>query len=123
MYFILTNLGCEFKRDALGADNEIRVICSNIDRSNVERFLEMVFNDTLYTPEPEPLYALKFSTPETYPKLKKQNNVIIAAINRDQSNPGLELINNLLSNEQLNLWNWMIQLFLRKMFMQIINYL
>ena len=100
LYFIFANLGCEFKRDAIGSDNEIRVICSNIDRSNVEHFLKMVFNDTLYTPEPEPFYALKFSTPETYSKLKKQNNVIIAAIDRDQSNPGLKLINNLLPNEQ-----------------------
>ena len=100
LYFIFANLGCELKRDAIGSDNEIRVICSKIDRDDVEHFLKMVFNDTLYTPEPEPFYALKFSTPETYPKLKKQNNVIIAAIDRDQSNPGLKLINNLLPNEQ-----------------------
>ena len=60
----------------------------------------MVFNDTLYTPEPEPFYNLKFSTPETYSKLKKQNNVIIAAIDRDRSNPGLKLIYNLLPKEQ-----------------------
>ena len=100
LFSIFANLGCEFKRDAIGSDNEIRVICSNVDKDNVEHFLKMVFNDTLYTPEPEPFYALKFSTPETYPKLKKQNNVIIAAIDRDQSNPGLKLINNLLPNEQ-----------------------
>ena len=97
---IVTNLGCEFKRDAIGSDNEIRVICSNLDRGNVEHFLRMVFNDTLYTPEPEPFYNLKFSTPETYSKLKKQNNVIIAAIDRDRSNPGLKLIYNLLPKEQ-----------------------
>ena len=98
--FNFTNLGCEFKRDSIGSDNEIRVICSNLDRDNVEHFLKMVFNDTLYTPEPEPFYNLKFSTPETYSKLKKQNNVIIAAIDRDQSNPGLKLIYNLLPKEQ-----------------------
>ena len=100
LYFIFTNLGCDFKRDAIGADNEIRVICSNIDKDNVEHFLKMVFNDTLYVPEPEPFYTLKFSTPETYPKLKKQNNLIIAAIDRDTSNPGVKLINNLLPNDQ-----------------------
>ncbi len=100
LYFIVINLGCEFKRDAIGSDNEIRVICSKLDRGNVKHFLKMVFNDTLYTPEPEPFYNLKFSTPETYPKLKKQNNVIIAAIDRDHSNPGLKLIYNLLPKEQ-----------------------
>ena len=40
---IVTNLGCEFKRDAIGSDNEIRVICSNLDRGNVQVKLADVF--------------------------------------------------------------------------------
>ncbi|MAL65003.1 MAG: hypothetical protein CMF94_02760, partial [Candidatus Marinimicrobia bacterium] len=65
LFFLFDIFGCENKRDAIGADNEIRVICSDVDKHNVRRFLEMVFNDTLFTPEPEPFYVLKFSTPNT----------------------------------------------------------
>ena len=97
----LINFCCENKRDAIGADNEIRVICSEIDKVNVERFLELIFNDTLYTPEPEPFYILKFSNPSTYSKLKKQTNVIIAAIDRESTNSGLKLINNILPAKQI----------------------
>ena len=98
---IFINLGCEIKRDAIGADNEIRVICSEIDKVNVESFLKLIFNDTLYCPEPEPFYVLKFSSPSTYSKLKKQSNVIIAAIDRDSTNSGLKLINNILPAQQI----------------------
>ena len=54
---IFINLGCESKRDAIGADNEIRVICSDVDKDNVEKFLKLIFDDSLYTPEPEPFYV------------------------------------------------------------------
>ena len=100
LYLILTNFGCESKRDAIGADNEIRVICSNIDKDKVESFLKLIFNDSIYTPEPEPLYILKFSSPESYSKLKKQTNVVIAAIDRDSSNSGLKLIERILPENQ-----------------------
>ena len=97
---LLINFSCDIKRDALGADNEIRVICSEIDRDNIEIFLKSIFNDTLYTPEPEPYYFLKFSNPDTYLNFKKQTNVIIAAIERDFSNPGLDLVKAILPKEQ-----------------------
>ena len=38
---IFTNFGCESKRDAIGADNEIIVICSDVDKDNVESFLTL----------------------------------------------------------------------------------
>ena len=100
LILLLAFFGCDFKRDALGADNEIRVICSEIDRSNIENFLKLIFNDTLYTPEPEPYYFLKFSNPDTYSQLKKQNHVIIAAIERDLTNPGFDLVKNILPDKQ-----------------------
>ena len=42
LYLILTNFGCEGKRDAIGADNEIIVICSDVDKYNVESFLKLM---------------------------------------------------------------------------------
>ena len=97
---IFINFGCESKRDAIGADNEIIVICSDVDKDNVASFLSSIFNDSLYTPEPEPFYVLKFSSPESYSKLKKQTNIVVAAIDRDSTNTGLKLINNILPVKQ-----------------------
>ena len=97
---IFINFGCESKRDAIGADNEIIVICSDVDKDNVESFLSSIFNDSLYTPEPYPFYDLKFSSPESYSKLKKHTNIVVAAIDRDPTNTGLKLISNILPVKQ-----------------------
>ena len=90
---------CENKREALGADNEIRVICSRLDREIIAAYLSSIFIDTLYTPEPEPYYKLKFSEPETFSQLKSQSQVIVGAIKRD-NNFGHQLVKKLLPEKQ-----------------------
>ena len=35
--------GCETKREALGSDNEIRVICSELDKEDIRKFLTSIF--------------------------------------------------------------------------------
>ena len=90
---------CENKREALGADNEIRVVCSNIDKKVLKEYLSLIFNDTLHTPEAEPYYHLKFSEPDKFNQLKAQSMVIVGAINQDD-NSGLKLIHKLLPDSQ-----------------------
>ena len=90
---------CENKREALGADNEIRVICSRLDREIITAYLSSIFIDTLYTPEPEPYYNLKFSDPETFSQLKSQSQVIVGALKRD-NNSGHQLVKKLLPENQ-----------------------
>ena len=90
---------CENKREALGADNEIRVICSRLDREIITAYLSSIFIDTLYTPEPEPFYNLKFSDPETFSQLKSQSQVIVGALKRD-NNSGHQLVKKLLPENQ-----------------------
>jgi len=92
-------LSCENKREALGADNEIRVICSRLDREIITAYLSSIFIDTLYTPEPEPYYNLKFSEPETFSQLKSQSQVIVGALKRD-NNTGHQLVKKLLPEKQ-----------------------
>ena len=41
---------CHTKREALGADNAIRVICSNIDEKIIKSYLSQIFSDTLFSP-------------------------------------------------------------------------
>ncbi|MEL1224173.1 MAG: DUF4837 family protein [Candidatus Neomarinimicrobiota bacterium] len=90
---------CDNKREALGADNEIRVICSNIDKKVMKKYLSLIFNDTLYTPEAEPYYHLKFSEPDKFNQLKAQSMVIVGSIKQDD-NSGLKLMNQLLPDSQ-----------------------
>ena len=90
--------GCETKREALGSDNEIRVICSELDKEDIRKFLTSIFTDTIFTPEPEPLYYLKFSGPETYNNLKTQAQVVVAAVARDPGNSGYQLVKKLLKD-------------------------
>ena len=101
LYFSFLS-SCDFKKDAIGFDDEIRVICSKEDESIVKSFLEKIFNDTLYTPAPEPYYRLIFSKPESYTKLKNYAQVIVASVNKDENNIGYRLISKLLSHNQLN---------------------
>ena len=90
---------CDNKREALGADNEIRVICSNVDKKVLKKYLSLIFNDTLYTPEAEPYYHLKFSEPDKFNQLKAQSMVIVGSIKQDD-NSGLKLMNQLLPDSQ-----------------------
>ena len=83
----------------MGADNEIRVICSNIDKKVLKKYLSLIFNDTLYTPEAEPYYHLKFSEPDKFNQLKAQSMVIVGSIKQDD-NSGLKLMNQLLPDSQ-----------------------
>tara|TARA_B100000945_G_scaffold24952_1_gene17440 strand:- start:179 stop:1195 length:1017 start_codon:yes stop_codon:yes gene_type:complete len=93
---------CDKRREALGADNEIRVLCSEIDKEKIKNNLSIIFNDTIYTPQAEPYYYLRFTKPETYKDLKGQNNLIIAAINQDKENSGRQLIRKLLPKKQFS---------------------
>jgi hypothetical protein len=94
--------GCAGKKDSLGTDDEIRVICSKIDEPVIKDYLASVFDDTIYTPAPEPLFKLIFSRPEHYEDLKEYAQVIIAAVNRNSTNPGYRLLKKLLHEGQLN---------------------
>ena len=99
---IIYNTKCTLKREALGADNEIRVICSEVDKVKIRNYLSMIFTDTIYTPEPEPYYNLKFSSPENYKKLKDQSQIVIAALDRNPNNTGYILMKKILSEEKFN---------------------
>ena len=101
LIFLIIFLSCEDKRAALGADNEIRVICSEVDKEIVKEYLSQIFTDTIFNPEPEPFYYLRFSLPETFPDLKSQAQVIVCAINQESSNNGQKLMEMLLTPEQI----------------------
>ena len=81
-YFIV---GCSSKKQSLGMDDEIRVVCSKIDEPLLRNYLSTIFSDTLYAPQPEPLFKIIFSRPEDYQDLKRYGQIIVAAVKRNNS--------------------------------------
>lgn len=92
--------GCDLKREALGADDEIMVITDNAGKEGIAKVLNSIFDDTLYAPEPEPEYKLRYIDPVGYQGIKKLNNVIIGSIGNDELNPSTKLVMTLLGEER-----------------------
>lgn len=95
--------GCEIgKPRAEGADNELVVVTSFEDREDIQYVITALFNDTLYSPQPEPFYRVVWVDPESFNDIKFHVNVIVAGIGDDPKNIGTRLIKNLLTEEQYN---------------------
>ena len=98
---ILAFYGCEIgKPRAEGADNELVVVTSFEDRESIQSVITALFNDTLYSPQPEPFYRVVWVDPENFNNIKFHVNVIVAGIGNNTKNVGTRLIKNLLTDEQ-----------------------
>ena len=76
---ILAFYGCEIgKPRAEGADNELVVVTSFEDRESIQSVITALFNDTLYSPQPEPFYRVVWVDPENFNNIKFHVNVIVA---------------------------------------------
>ena len=105
IYFVVIALlivSCSTKREAIGAADEIVVIVSKEDRSSINNALAQIFTDTLFTPQPEPIYKLKYADPVGFNELKRQTNLIIGSIGTNELNPGTKLVKSLLDEELFN---------------------
>ena len=100
LVLLIFALSCSSKKNSLGLDDEIRVVCSELDEPLVRKYLSSVFNDTLFTPQPEPAYKLIFNRPSDFNDLKKYAHLIIVAAKRNDSNSGFRLIKKLLPEPQ-----------------------
>lgn len=88
------------KRMASGADNELVVVSSPSDRPAISAILRMIFNDTLFTPAPEPCYQFIFVEPDDFGDLKNRVNLVIGSLGSDLTNPATRLVRSLLTSEQ-----------------------
>ena len=100
VYLAISHYSCGVKREALGSDDEIIVVSAMEDESDLNSILSTIFNDTLFAPEPEPYYKLKFVSPQDYNRIKNSTQIVVGAIGKDPSNPAVDLIKNLLSRNQ-----------------------
>ena len=102
MVLLIFVASCTSKKHSLGMDDEIRVVCSKLDEPIIRKYLSSVFNDTIYTPQPEPLYKLIFSRPSDFVDLKNYAHLIVTAVGRNDSNAGYRLLKQLLPKNQYN---------------------
>ncbi len=91
---------CELKRVSIGADNELMVVTSVKDKKSINLFLSKIFNDTLYTPQPEPVYKIKYSEPKNFKNLKQHSNLVIYSTGSNLRNEGTKLVKNLLGKNK-----------------------
>ena len=92
--------GCSSKKNSIGMDDEVRIVCSKEDEPIIKKYLESIFSDTIYTPSPEPVYKLYFYRPSDYQNIKKYAHLIVGSVNRKNSNSGFRLIKDLLPKNQ-----------------------
>lgn len=98
---VLLLCACEnLKPRAQGADNEVIVIASFGDRKDLKLVLSKIFNDTLYTPQPEPYFKIVWVEPKNFNQVNDHVNVIVGAIGTNVKNTGVKLVKNLLSTDQ-----------------------
>ena len=92
--------GCNVKRNSIGADHELVILAVEKDRMFFSSFFQKIFTDTMFTPQPEPIYKIKFSNPKQFTKLKMQSNIILGSIGDDIGNEGTKLIRKILGKQK-----------------------
>ncbi len=95
-------LACDVKRKAVGSDDELMVIINKKQKSEIMPLLSRVFSDTIYTPKKEPVYKSIFVDPSGFNDIKNLNNIIIASLGNDLTEPATKLIYDLLGEKQFN---------------------
>ncbi|MEE8437154.1 MAG: hypothetical protein V3S22_02325, partial [Candidatus Neomarinimicrobiota bacterium] len=89
-----------WKPRAIGGDDDLMVVASLENRENLRVIISAIFNDTIFTPEAEPAYKIKFIDPLDFGDIKNYANVIIGAIGMQENNRGVKLIKKILSRQQ-----------------------
>ncbi|MFQ6606634.1 MAG: DUF4837 family protein [Fidelibacterota bacterium] len=97
LFVLLVLSGCGINPQTKGADDALTVFCSLEERPQVEWILNQLFNDTLFTPEPEPYYKVHFNEPEDFLRFKMFANLVVVSIGSDPTNPATNLAKRLLA--------------------------
>lgn len=101
-FTIMAIMSCDYKRDAIGGNDDIVVLAAKEDREKIRSLLSTIFNETILTPSPESFYNIKFADPESFSALKTQTNLIVASIGNYELNPGTKLAKELLGQNAFN---------------------
>lgn len=92
-------ISCGTKRETIGAADEIMIVVSEEHLSSINDALAEIFTDTMYTPQPEPIYKFINAYPEGFNELKRQSNLVIGSIGNDLNITGTKLVKSLIGDE------------------------
>lgn len=104
VYILLSLLiiSCSTKREAIGAADELMIIVSEEHQEAINSALAEIFNDTLYTPKPEPLYKFVNADPIGFDELKRHSNLVVGSVGTDETINGTKLVKSLLGEDLFN---------------------
>ncbi len=88
--------GCDGKRDAIGKDNKITVIVPQPHAEAALDALTIIFDDTLYTPQPELEYFMATVNISEFNRYCTHVNAVVVGLGTDESDPGNILVKQLL---------------------------
>ncbi len=92
-------ISCSTKRETIGAADEIMIVVSEEHSESINNALAEIFTDTIYTPQPEPLYKFINADPAGFNDLKRQSNLVVGSIGNDRNISGTSLVQSLLGEE------------------------
>ena len=93
-------ISCSFLPESVGKYNEIIVIVSPEDKPFIERMMINLFSHTIYTPQPEMEFNLRYHNPWEIDDFKKHGNIIIVSLNYPQDSTGDYLMRRILSTNK-----------------------
>jgi hypothetical protein len=80
LFNILVITACNYLPENIGKENEIIVIISPEDREIVEPQILDLFSHTIYTPQPETEFSIKFKNPWEIKNVNKYTNLVIVSL-------------------------------------------
>lgn len=100
-FALLLLMGCQkFKPEAKGGDNELVLVVDPENITALTKVVTTIFTDTLYTPQPEPYYRIRYVEPADFEDIKQSVNVIVGSLGESPPNPGVTLMRQLLNKKQ-----------------------
>jgi len=81
-------LSCTYLPDPIGNVNEIIVIVSPEDKILVEPYVQDLFSNTIYTPQPEKEFSITFKYPWEMENVSKYGNLFFASLDFPEDSTG-----------------------------------
>ena len=89
LIFILIILGsCTLSKESMGRLNEINVIISPEDKNLITPIIDNLFSQTIYTPQSENIFVVKYRNPWEINNYEGYGNLILASIDFPEDSTG-----------------------------------
>ena len=91
---------CSCHSEPIGKENEIIIISSPEDKPHIERLIENLFSQIIYTPQPESEFSLIYKDPWELENVNKNGNILIASLDFPEDSTGDFLMKRFTQNHE-----------------------